>query len=120
MSTPKGWGESSVTFSKDQQATILKETVIATRRNFVADFDHVDDADIHSLTIEGFLQFIERQRLTHMPHQGSRWDKVLKWYALSEFRLTVVNPIHVLRLFWGVIALEICFEGGHPPLSRQC
>ena len=31
------------------------------------------------MTIENFLDFIERQRLTHMPHRGSRWDKVLKW-----------------------------------------
>ena len=78
-SVHKGWGESSVVFSRDQQVTLLQETVVVTRRKFLAEFNHVDDADIQSLTIEGFLQFIERQRLTHMPHRGSRWDKVLKW-----------------------------------------
>lgn len=31
------------------------------------------------MTIEGFLDYIERERLTHMPHKGSKWDKVLKW-----------------------------------------
>ena len=88
----KGRGESSVTFSKDQQITVLQETVITTRRKFVAEFDDVDDAAIHSLTIEGFLQFIERQRLTYMPHRGSRWDKVLKWYVILEFIFPLVNP----------------------------
>lgn len=81
MSTSTSWGESSVSFSRDQQVTLLQETVIITRRKFLADFDHVDETDIHSLTIEGFLQFIERQRLIHMPQRGSRWDKVLKWYV---------------------------------------
>lgn len=30
------------------------------------------------MTMQGFLEYIERDRLTHMPQRGSRWDKVLK------------------------------------------
>lgn len=101
MGSSNGWDKSSVTFSKDEQVTVLHETIITTRRKFVADFDDVDDADIHSLTIESFLQFIERQRLTHMPHRGSRWDKVLKWYAIS-------------------VIFAMRFEGGNPYWNRQC
>ena len=83
-------------FSRDQQVTLLKETVIITRRKFITEFDHVDDADIQGLTIEGVLQFIERQRLTHMPHRGSRWDKVLKWYAFySHSPLLIMDRVSV-------------------------
>ena len=84
MASSNGWGESSNGFAENQQVTILEATVISTRQRFIADFEHVGDADIRNLTIEGFLQFIERQRLTYMPHRGSRWDKVLKWYATPE------------------------------------
>ena len=71
--------ETSVSFSKDQQITVLHETVISTWGKFVAEFDQVDDDYIQLMTIDGYLEYIERQRLTHMPHRGSRWDKVLKW-----------------------------------------
>ena len=71
--------ETPVSFAKDQQITVLQETVISTRGKFVAQFDRVDEHYIHNMTIDGFLEYIERQRLTYMPHRGSRWDKVLKW-----------------------------------------
>lgn len=71
--------ETHLSFAKDQQITVLQETVISTLGKFVAQFDRVDEHYIHSMTIDGFLEYIERQRLTYMPHRGSRWDKVLKW-----------------------------------------
>jgi len=74
--------ETRVSFSKDQQITVLHETVISTWSKFVAEFDQVDEHLIESMTVEGFWEYIERQRLTYMPHRGSRWDKVLK---LAEF-----------------------------------
>ncbi len=39
----------------------------------------MDESFIHNMGIERFLDHVERQRLTYMPHRGSRWDKVLKW-----------------------------------------
>lgn len=68
-----------MSYSRDQQVTILQETVVVTRKKFIADFDEVDESIIGDMTIETFLNYIERQRLTHMPHRGSHWDKVLKW-----------------------------------------
>lgn len=40
------------------------------------------------MTIEGFLEYIERQRLTYMPHRGSRWDKVLKWAEFFALQIS--------------------------------
>ena len=71
--------ETHVSFTKDQQVEVLRETVISTCTKFIAEFDHFDEDYINTTSIDGFLEFIERQRLTYMPHRGSRWDKVLKW-----------------------------------------
>ena len=71
--------ETSVSFSREQQITILQETVTSTRGKLVSGFSYVNEDYIYSMTIDGFLEYIERQRLTYMPHRGSRWDKVLKW-----------------------------------------
>ncbi|KAL9593550.1 MAG: hypothetical protein Q9219_007499 [cf. Caloplaca sp. 3 TL-2023] len=75
-------------YSTEQQITVLKEAVIATRAKFVADFDDVDDHFLHHTTIEDFLEFIERERLTHMPHRGSHWDKVLKWAEFFSLQVS--------------------------------
>ena len=71
--------ETYVSFSREQQITILQETITSTRGKLVSAFTYVTEDYICSMTIDGFLEYIERQRLTHMPHRGSRWDKVLKW-----------------------------------------
>ncbi|KAL8964252.1 MAG: hypothetical protein Q9183_004586 [Haloplaca sp. 2 TL-2023] len=65
--------------SSEQHLTVFRESVTITRRKFVADIDDVSEADIENASVENFLDFIEHQRLTHMPHRGSHWDKVLKW-----------------------------------------
>lgn len=70
---------STMSFSSDRQVTILKETILSTCSRLITEFDDVDESFIHSMSIEAFLDYVERQRLTHMPHRGSRWDKVLKW-----------------------------------------
>lgn len=38
--------------------------------------------------MEDFLEFIERERLTHMPHRGSHWDKVLKWAEFFSLQVS--------------------------------
>lgn len=63
----------------EQQVTILHESIISVRRTFVADLDDVEESTIEGIGMEDVLEYIERQRLTHMPHRGSHWDKVLKW-----------------------------------------
>ncbi|KAL6718409.1 hypothetical protein ACLMJK_004498 [Lecanora helva] len=71
--------EIAFSFSNEQQITVLHETVVSAWGKFVAEFDQVDEQYIKMMTIDGFLEYIERQRLTYMPHRGDRWDKVLKW-----------------------------------------
>ena len=63
----------------EQQVTILHESIISVRRNFLADLDDVEESTIEGIGMEDVFEYIERQRLTHMPHRGSHWDKVLKW-----------------------------------------
>lgn len=68
-----------MSFSSDRQLTVLKETIVTTCSRLIAEFDDVDESFIYGMSIDGFLDYIERQRLTYMPHRGSRWDKVLNW-----------------------------------------
>ena len=88
--------ETHVSFSNDQQVTVLQETITYTRGKLMAEFDLVDEHYIHDMTIDGFLEYIERQRLTYMPHRGSRWDKVLKWAEFFGLQISgyskVVKP----------------------------
>lgn len=93
--TPKSIGvrrniqTSSATTQKSTKVThttIIQDTILTTRSRLIADFEQVDDRYIDITTIHGFLAYIEDERLTHMPHRGSRWDRVLKWaefYAMQ-------------------------------------
>ncbi|KAL9099745.1 MAG: hypothetical protein Q9163_004799 [Psora crenata] len=74
-----GYHSTTMSSSNDQQVNVLRETVTSTCSRFIADFDGLDESFIQNMAIERFLDYIERQRLTHMPHRGSHWDKVLKW-----------------------------------------
>lgn len=76
---------------------MLQETVTHTRAKLVAEFDHVNEHYIHGGTIEGFLECIERHRLTHLPHRGSRWDKVLKW--AEQFILQISRYSKIVKPF---------------------
>ena len=77
-----------MSFAEEQQVTVLYEAVTFTRRKFLAEFKNVDESHLDKITIEGFLEYIERQRLTHMPHRGSHWDKVLKWAEFFAFQIS--------------------------------
>ncbi|KAL8686524.1 MAG: hypothetical protein Q9224_005422, partial [Gallowayella concinna] len=95
--------------SSEQQITILKETVIVTCQKFITHFDGCQKHHIYDLTIEEYLDFIERQRLTYMPHRGSHWDKVLKWaeffgLQISSFATAmeklVIESKSAAKLIW--------------------
>ena len=77
-----------MSFSDEQQVTVLHDTIVITRQKFVADFDDVDEALISDSTIEGFLEYIDRQRLTFMPTRGSSWDRVLKWAEFFALQIS--------------------------------
>lgn len=70
---------------------------MVTTQRFVVDFDEVDEHHIYSMTIEDYFEYIERQRLTHMPHRGSNWDKVLKWAEF--FGLQISGYAKILEPF---------------------
>jgi len=77
------------TFTSDQHVTVLRQTVITTRSRLISELSHVDAHYIDSMTVESFLKYTERQRLTHMPRRGSRWDRVLtkaEYFALQISR----------------------------------
>jgi hypothetical protein len=76
------------TFTSDQQVTVLRQTVIATRSRLIAELSHVNAHYIDSMTVESFLEYIERERLTHMPRRGSRFDKVLKWAEFFALQIS--------------------------------
>ena len=66
--------------------TIVSETWSLLRGKQVQEFDDIDDDYLGNVTIERFLEYIQRERLTDMPHRGSKWDKVLKcaeYFALQ-------------------------------------
>ncbi|KAL9579829.1 MAG: hypothetical protein Q9203_006540, partial [Teloschistes exilis] len=79
---------SSMSLSTEHQTTELHESITVTRRKFLAELEDVQESDIHEITIDGFLDFIERQRLTYMPHRGSHWDKVLKWAEFFALQIS--------------------------------
>jgi hypothetical protein len=85
--------ENYVQFTADQQITVLIETIITTRGRLVADIDHVQEHTIDNATIEGFLDYIERERLTHMPHRGSTWDRVLKWAEFFALQVSAFENV---------------------------
>jgi hypothetical protein len=81
--------EEQLHFTSDQQVTVLRESIIPIRRRFIAELQYVDEQYIDGMSFDSFFEYIERERLTHMPHQGSRWDRVLKWaefFALQVSR----------------------------------
>ena len=98
---------------------MLKDTVVTTRRKFITEFGHVDEHYIDITTIEEFVEYVERQRLTHMPHRGSMWDKVLKWAEFFALQISgyensvsafVEDSKKAAKLIWAAsrILLEVC------------
>lgn len=107
----------TVRFNSDRQVLVLRETVINTKNRLIRGIEHVNEQYIASQTIDSFLEYIENERLTHMPHHGSRWDKVLKWaefYALQiQSYQKVVSPFvqnskEAAQLIW--VACRLLLE----------
>ena len=88
--------ETAISFSTEQQVTVLRESVTIVRRKFIAELDDVDESSIQSIAVDNVLDYIERQRLTHMPHRGSHWDNVLKWAEFFALQVSgyaiVIEP----------------------------
>jgi len=76
------------TFTSDQQVNIMRRTVISTKEKIISDFSHVDNEYIDSMTVESILRYVRDERLTYMPQQGSRWDKVLQWAEFFSLQIS--------------------------------
>lgn len=70
-------------------------------------------------SIETFLDYIEHQRLTHMPHRGSVWDKVLKWAEFFALQVSAYEKVaapyvsetkEAAKLIWigSRVLLDVC------------
>ena len=112
------------TFTSDQQVTVLRQTVSLTRARLISDLAHVNSHYIDSMTVESFMDYIERERLTHMPRQGSRWDKVLRraeFFGLQISRYEKVISKFVpesetaAKLIWA--ACRVLIEVSDPSLA---
>ena len=66
----------------------MHESITSVRRNFIADLDDVEESTIEGIGMDDVFEYIERQRLTHMPHRGSHWDKVLKWAEFFALQMS--------------------------------
>ncbi|TKY89026.1 hypothetical protein EX895_001557 [Sporisorium graminicola] len=64
----------------DQQHSFLTmhQPSIEIRRNFVVLIDDLSDQDFADCDLECYLEFLSHERLLHMPHKNSAWDKVLR------------------------------------------
>lgn len=83
------------TFTSDQNVTVLRQTVITTRTRFISELSHVNAHYIDSMSMDNFLEYIERDRLTHMPQRGSRWDNVLKCAEFFALQISYYeNAVH--------------------------
>jgi hypothetical protein len=75
-----------------------------------------------TMSMDSLLEFIAAERLRSMPHQGSKWDMVLKWaeslarkvdafaHAISKF---TDQSWEAARLIWGGcwLLLQVCVLG---------
>ena len=80
-------GHSSLTRTNTQYS-IVRRTAFYVREKVVRELSDVDDGFFGHMNIESFLEYITHERLTNMPHRGSRWDKVLK---SAEFFAIQIN-----------------------------
>jgi hypothetical protein len=93
------------------KVSVLRESMVRTssmiRTQLGSSSSIVFDS---SPTVEDFLEALANERLRHMPHDGSNWDKVLRWAenigghvlifheAVHDFML---NSEDATRLIWG-------------------
>lgn len=88
-------GSSSVHATSDQHVysttdrlTVVSKAIPIIRQRII-ELEICDQSYINSTTLEGFLEFITKERLTRVPHRGSRWDRVLKCAEYFALQISV-------------------------------
>ncbi|KAL9620471.1 MAG: hypothetical protein Q9160_005056 [Pyrenula sp. 1 TL-2023] len=74
------------------------ETVIHhARTRLIVEIDNVDDLFLDEMSIESFIDFLNKERLTSMPHRGSRWDRALR--SAEYFALQISSYADLIERF---------------------
>lgn len=74
------------------------ETVIHhARTRLIVELDDVDDIFLDETSIESFIDFLNKERLTSMPHRGSRWDRALR--SAEYFALQISSYADLIERF---------------------
>lgn len=55
----------------------VQESAIALRKRSIAELGAASASSLENVSYVNFLEWIRAERLTTLPHKGSRWDKVL-------------------------------------------
>ena len=110
------------------QYSSVRETTRCVRETVIHELPDVKHTRFSHMNIESFLEYITHERLTNMPHRGSRWDKVLKsaeYFALqiSAYGETVekfvMDSKEAVDLALGncYLLLEVCCQPMMTPAS---
>jgi hypothetical protein len=79
----------TITRTSSIQINHVMETTRIIKGRIIRELDDVDENYFKSVNLESYLEFIVDQRLIHMPHKGSQWDRVLK--AAEFFGLQIYS-----------------------------
>lgn len=59
------------------QSSVIKDVTSSATTQFKREFGAQAEQALKLNSIDDFLDYVAAERLTSMPHRGSRWDKVL-------------------------------------------
>ncbi|KAL9106362.1 MAG: hypothetical protein Q9227_008631 [Pyrenula ochraceoflavens] len=88
-------GSSSVIYSSEQSS--IQMTIVRARKRMTTELVNVDEFFINEMSIETFVDFLNKERLTSMPHRGSKWDRALR--SAEYFALQLSSYAEVLEEF---------------------
>ena len=95
------YGADSVSTSRldveTSQLTVVHQVAISVRNDIIRELSDVDESYLTNMDISRFLEFITQQRLTNMPHKGSRFDRVLR--AAEYFGIQVYAYSEMVERF---------------------
>lgn len=79
----------STSLSETSEVSILVKSTDEVSSKYQSQLSSVLNVqDLYSETLESFLDFIATDRLRRVPHQGSRWDKILRMAEHFAIRIS--------------------------------
>lgn len=80
-------------YASVEQITVLRQTIVVTRRKFIDDITDVSAHFIDEMSAETFLKYLDDQRLIHCPEHGSKWDRVLQCAEFFAFQVARYDDV---------------------------